>query len=214
MITNLTSNTTTLHNGINAIHAIGATGQPSGGSGTNVCQALKKANDVVFGPGHHTDANTLRFVVILTDGDNVYNATEVNQASPQSPEAPCRPANPATSDGDVTPNCRSDTQTQEAQLDSFAKNEANSLKSANVEIYVVAFSICGGIDTSLLTTPCTGIGSSGPSYPDSTQDHRLLKCIASSTPGTNDHYFETASASDLPGIFNSIAQAIAFRLVE
>jgi hypothetical protein len=42
----------------------------------------------------------------------------------------------------------------------------------------------------------------------------LLKCIASSTPGTNDHYYETSTSAELPAIFTAIAQAIAFRLIE
>jgi hypothetical protein len=88
---------------------------------------------------------------------------------------------------------------------------ANDLKAQGVEIYVVAFSVCGGIDTSVLANPCSGVGGGGS---DSTSDHRLLKCIASSSPDSNDHYYETATASQLPAIFQQIAQAIAFRLVE
>lgn len=214
MITNLTSSTSTLHTGINNIHAIGATGQPSGGSGTNICLTLKKGNDVLFGPGHHTEANTLRFLVVLSDGDNVYNAGEVNQSSPQSPDSPCRPSSPSTDDTDLSPNCRSDTMTQEGKVDTLSKNEANTLKAAGVEIYVVALSVCGGINTSVLANPCSGVGGTGSGNPDSTADHRLLKCIASSHAGTNDHYFETASASSLPSIFQQIAGQIAFRLIE
>jgi len=214
MIQNLSSSTSTLHTAINNVHAIGATGQPSGGSGTNFCLALKKGDDVIFGAGHHTNANTLRFLVILTDGDNVYNADEVNQSSPQSPDSPCRPSNPSTNDGDISPNCRSDTQTQEAKVDALTKTEADTLKAAGVEIFVVALSVCGGLDGSVLANPCSGIGNSGSGYPDSLQDHALLKCIASSHSGTNDHYFETTSASDLPDIFQQIAGQIAFRLIE
>ena len=214
MITNLTTSASTLHTGINNIHAIGATGQPSGGSGTNPCLALKKGNDVLFGPGHHTEANTLRFLVILSDGDSVYNAGEVNQSSPQSPDSPCRPSSPWTDDGDLSSGCRSNTQTQEAKIDTLAKNQADALKAAGVEIYVVALSVCGGINTSVLANPCSGVGGTGWGNPDSTADHRLLKCIASSHAGTNDHYFETASASSLPDIFQQIAGQIAFRLIE
>jgi hypothetical protein len=66
----------------------------------------------------------------------------------------------------------------------------------------------------VLSSPCSGIGGTGSSNPDGVADHRLLKCIASSAPGTNDHYYETATASELPEIFTSIAQSIAFRLIE
>jgi hypothetical protein len=211
MVQNLTSSASTLTSSINAIRAIGASGQPAGGSGTNVCLGLKKGQDVLFGPGHHTEPNTLRFLVILSDGDNVYNADEVNQSSPQSPDSPCRPSSPTTNDPDRSPNCRSDTQTQEAKVDTLTMDLANDLKAQGVEIYVVAFSVCGGIDTSVLANPCSGVGGGGS---DSTSDHRLLKCIASSSPDSNDHYYETATASQLPAIFQQIAQAIAFRLVE
>ncbi|HXH24863.1 MAG TPA: hypothetical protein VNI78_06410 [Vicinamibacterales bacterium] len=42
----------------------------------------------------------------------------------------------------------------------------------------------------------------------------MAKCIASSTPGTNDHFFRANTATELPGIFNQIAQQIAFRLIK
>lgn len=210
-IANLTSSASTLHTDINSIHAPGATGQPSGGSGTNVCLALKKGNDVIFGAGHHTQENTLRFLVVLTDGDNVYNATEANQTSPQSPDAPCRPSSPTTADPDLTSTCLASTQTQEGKVDTLTKTEADTLKAAGVEIYVVALSVCGGLDGSVLGTPCSGVGGSGS---DAVADHRLLKCIASSHTGTNDHFFETTSAGSLPSIFQQIAGQIAFRLIE
>ena len=212
-ITNLTSNAATLHNGINTIRAIGATGQPTGGSGTNICQALKKAQEVMFGAGSHTAPSTLRAIILLSDGDNVYNATEVNQNSPASPESPCRPTSPATSDGDVSANCRTNTQTQEAKVDMLSRDMATTLKFQDVEIFVVGLSPCGGSVNA--TTPsfgyCGGIGN-GDS--DSIADQRLLKCRASSTPGTNDHVYFVNTAAELPGVFETIAQTLAFRLIE
>ncbi|MEX2158994.1 MAG: VWA domain-containing protein [Dehalococcoidia bacterium] len=213
MVNNLSANSTALQAAIGNIYAIGGPGQPTGGSGTNPCLALKKANDIIFGPGQHTEANTLRFAVVLSDGDSVYNAGVANQSSPQSPDSPCRPSSPATSDGDLTGNCRSNTQTQEAKIDTLANNKATAMKAASVEIYVVALSVCGGLQPSGFCNTSI-IGQTGSSFPDSLADHNLVKCMASSTPGTNDHLFETTSAAALPGIFNQIAQAIAFRLTE
>ncbi|MEX1253830.1 MAG: VWA domain-containing protein [Dehalococcoidia bacterium] len=213
----LTNNQTTIINGISNIHAVGATGQPTGGSGTNICQALKKVQDTIFGAGSHTETNTLRFVVILSDGDSVYNATQVNQTSPQSPESPCRPTNPSTNDGDVSANCLNTTQTQEAKVDRLSKTQADNIRLQGVEIYVVAFSVCGGAGAHTGTCPTnssTVIGQTGSSFPDSLTDHVLLKCIASSKSGTNDHYFETSTASELPGIFEQIARSITYRLTE
>jgi|CXWL01.1.fsa_nt_gi Flp pilus assembly protein TadG len=214
MITSLSYDKPTLLTGIGTIRAIGATGQPPGGSGTNICQALKKAQSVIFGSGSHSASNTQRYVVMLTDGDNVYNATEVNQSSPQSPETPCRPTSPSTNQLDRSTNCLNNTQAQENQIDTLSYNMATTLKGQGVEIYVIAFSVCGGIESSATLCNTTGIGSTGTSHPDSIADHRLLKCIASSSPGTNDHFFETATASDLPGIFQTIANNISFRLIK
>jgi len=213
MITNLTGNATTIKAGINTIRAIGATGQPSGGSGTNICLALRKGESVLFGAGSHTEPNTLRSLVILSDGDNVYNATVVNQGSPQSPESPCRPSSPSTPDGDLSPNCRTDTQTQEGRVDTLSMAMATTLKAQGVEIYVVAFDMCGGLANATVasTSYCNNIGNGNA---DSTADQRLLKCIASSTAGTNNHFFNAPSAADLPQVFEDIANAIAFRLIE
>jgi hypothetical protein len=51
----------------------------------------------------------------------------------------------------------------------------------------------------------------GSNTHDDTANRNLLKCLASSKPGTNDHYFEVPHASDLPGIFQVIAWKIAGR---
>ncbi|MEX0751035.1 MAG: hypothetical protein WD359_09530 [Dehalococcoidia bacterium] len=41
-----------------------------------------------------------------------------------------------------------------------------------------------------------------------------MKCIASSTLNTNDHFYRVPTAEDLPAVFEDIAHAIAFRLIE
>jgi hypothetical protein len=213
MIRNLTSDTAALRTGIAAIRAIGADGQPPSGSGTNICQALKKAQSVLAGPGGHSSAETRRFVVILSDGDNTYNASVSNQGSPQSPEVPCRPSNASTSDGYLGPNCRSDTQSQEGKVDGLTYDLAETLKSQDIEVYVIAFGVCGGTESSGLCD-AGEIGHTGGAHPDSEADRNLLKCIASSAAGTNDHYFESPTAEDLPEVFGEVARALTLRLVE
>jgi len=52
------------------------------------------------------------------------------------------------------------------------------------------------------------------SSPTDSRDRNMNKCIASSTPGTNDHYFEAPAPEDIPAVFNAIASSIAFRLIE
>lgn len=88
-------------------------------------------------------------------------------------------------------------------------NMAQGMKAADIEIYVVGFGVCG-TNSSATCNP----GIVGTPLSDSVSDRNLLKCIASSRAGTNDHYFEAASSSELDAIFRKIASAIVTRLIE
>lgn len=97
-------------------------------------------------------------------------------------------------------------------MDTFTTTRATAVKALGAEIYTVGFGVCGTEDNSLPTTAyCNLIGNTDP---DTVGDQRSLKCIASSSAGTNDHYFRANAATDLPGIFQTIAQQIAFRLIK
>jgi Flp pilus assembly protein TadG len=200
-----------------------------GGTGTNVCGGLSRAYSVLTGVNSHAASNTQRIIVILTDGDNNYNSVSYVAGSPGSPVAACRPSttgcpvsptsncNPANSD----PNngCSIAAQPRERQLDTLTKTLSDTIKTAGAEIFVVGFGVCGSEDG---ITPKAANGTDTPSYcssiggtaSDNTADQRLLKCMASSTQGTNDHYFRATTASQLPTIFQQIAQQIAFRLIK
>jgi hypothetical protein len=199
MLVNLSSNQSSVLSQISGVLA-------QGGTGTNNCLGLYQADSILMGTGHHTEANTLRFIVILTDGDNTYNNNSYGNGAPPTT---CRPdTDPGSSDGDTSSSCTS-AQTRERELDNKTQSYANTLKAAGVEIYVVGFGVCG---TSSTTTCNTAL--IGNTDHDNTADRNLLKCIASSHTGTNDHYFETSSATELPGLFQTIAGQIAFRLIE
>lgn len=171
-----------------------------GGSGTNVCLGLHKSNEVIFGTNAHTEASTLRFVVLLSDGDNNYNSVSYGNGEP--PMA-CRPdTNPSSSSGGGS--CSSPV-TQERELDDKTYTMAQEMKAAGIEIYVVGFGVCGSSNSNACDT-----GMIGSSTHDNTADRNLLKCVASS----EDHYFEVPTAADLPDVFQQIAQNISFRLVE
>lgn len=178
-----------------------------GGTGTNVCLGLLRSNETLFGTNSQTESNTLRFIVILTDGDNTYNSTSYGDGQPP---ADCRPnTSPWNSDGDVSSSC-SGAQTRERELDVKTYDMSQDINNVDgVEIYVVGFGVCGTSNANMCNTGMIG----GTSH-DDTADRNLLKCIASSTASTNDHYFEVPTAEDLPSVFQQIAQAIAFRLVE
>jgi hypothetical protein len=83
------------------------------------------------------------------------------------------------------------------------------MKSQGVEFYIVAFGACGSSNSNLCEQ-----GLIGSAAHDDTADRNLLKCLASSSAGTNDHYYEVETAEELPAVFRTIAQQIAYRLIE
>ena len=195
----LSSNQGLVHGKIQDIRSLG-------GTGTNVCLGLLRSQEVLFGTNSHTEPNTLRFIVILTDGDNTYNRASYGNGAPP---LPCRPdTSPWRSDRYLDSACRG-AQTRERELDIKTKAMADAIKAQGVEIYVVGFGVCGSPNDDLCNPSLIGSNAH-----DNVADRNLLKCIASSSPGTNDHYFEVPSAQDLPNVFSQIAQEIAFRLVE
>ncbi len=212
----LTNSASTLITKINGMTA-------PGGSGTNVCLGLDQAASVLFGPGSHSASNTIRTIVILSDGDNTYN--NVSYVNGQAPPLACRPANSSSSDIYLSTGCSSvgggattsssagsTSDTHEKALDILTKSRADAIKALGVEIYVVGLGVCG-TDDGLLPTAgyCANIGNTSP---DTVADQRLLKCVASSSGGTNDHFFPATTATQLPAIFQQIAQNIAFRLIK
>ena len=209
-VTNLNSNFSTVSAGVNQIYAINGPGQPTSGSGTNQCLALKKAGETLFGSGSQTEPETRRYIILLTDGNNVYNATEVNQSSPESPESPCRPTSPATSDLSVSSSCRSATNTAQARkVDTLAYNMANTLKGQDAEIFVIGLMPCSTHNNNPCNTSIIGTALN-----DAGRNENLMKCMASSNAGTNDHYYYTTDAGQLDAIFTQIANQIAHRLIE
>lgn len=218
----LSTSAAAIHAKINGLAAAGA---------TNVCLGLYEGN-AMFGPGlgASTDKNAQRFVVILTDGDNFYQSSSYNLAQNAPPTA-CRPATSGPITCGISPpasfaSCNPATQTNpascgavephERQLDMMTKALAATVAprpvppfpAIHTEIYVIGFNVCGTNNTSQTATAsyCANIGNSDA---DSISDRRLLKCIASSTPGTNDHYLESPTPGELDGVFKAVAYEIA-----
>jgi hypothetical protein len=216
----LSTNATTIKSNINTIGT-------TSGSGTNVCSGLYKGNEVLFGTGSQTASNTKHYIILLSDGDNVYNDNNyATSPSPGSPVSDCRPNNdPDDDNGYTSGGCNSNTSTNDKALGTSSSNKgldrktyekAVAMKAAGVEIYVVGFGVCGSPPSGTVLCNSGNIGATGSSstFHDNTADRNLLKCIASSKSGTNDHYFEADAASQLPSIFTTIAQQIAHRLIE
>jgi hypothetical protein len=188
-IVGLTSDKAPLRAGIADLRA-------EGGSGTNVCWGMLKGQEIVSGQGAGA---TVKSIVILSDGDNTYNSIAYDAGS-NSPPSTCRPdTSPSQSDQYVDTQCR-DAQTRERELDVKTMALATALKKQGVDIYVVGYGVCGNPNGNLCNPSLIG----GTSH-DNTADRNLLKCIASSTTHTNDHYFEAPGPQAIPGIFENIA---------
>ncbi|MEX2245308.1 MAG: pilus assembly protein TadG-related protein [Dehalococcoidia bacterium] len=200
MIQDLTTSASALHTKVDATSA-------SGGTGTNVCLGLYEGQSMFNGANATPGATVVKSLVILTDGDNHYNSSSFGQGAPPSE---CRPGSPNSSDS--SSGC-SPSQSSERTLDTKTVALATALEAQGVQIYVVAFGACGTSNSSKPSDPgyCNGVGNNDH---DNAADRRLLKCIASSTDTTNDHYFEVPTATDLPAVFQTIAKQIGFRLTE
>jgi hypothetical protein len=223
---NLTTNTNVLLTAIGNMHADG--GYP----GTNICLGIEQGYAYLTGANSRPNAKKI-IVVAGTDGDNRYSDgaesnSSGNNPSPNGPNAPpvypptqwpnnngtptdpCRPTGPAlngTSYGalyDARIN----------NLDTRTMNVVNADKAATVEFFVGSYGTVGGPPTNALcNTALVGTGSGRDNNSD-TWDRNLLKCIASSSTGTNDHYFEATAPGDIITTMSQIQRSIAFRLVE
>ena len=132
-------------------------------------------------------------------------------------------------DGQNPVSCSEQPGARERQLDVETLNLANAIKAQNIEIFVVAFSACANNDGSTIYNASGNVscqsqanpvssppasGRIGDTTSEVTANTRLAKCIASSTPGTNAHFWYETNSANLPNIFTTIAAQIAHRLVE
>jgi hypothetical protein len=162
---------------------------------TNVCLGLWQSGEILDGPGQNTTPGAQRFIVLLTDGENSF------QNTPGLPDE-------CNADNDSGPDCAGGPD-EERELDRCTEDVADDLKAAGVEIYVIGLNVAGTDDGDVMSNAdCNNIGNGAD---DDVANRRLLKCIASSTGGTNDHYYETNNAIELGNIFQGVAYEIAGR---
>ncbi len=75
------------------------------------------------------------------------------------------------------------------KLNQYMLDEAKLAKEAGIEIFSIRFGDSDAVDVG------------------------LMKAIASSTPGTEDHYFDAPSAYDIDGVFKKIGRQLGWRLI-
>ena len=167
---------------------------------TNICTGVERGWQILDGPGKQTDPATRRVMVLFTDGDNNPVGRSASAWSTN-----CDPGASHSSQG-----CATTPTSVELALDTKLYRYVQDLKSTqNVEFYVVAFGVCGVIPANNETTYCDPAKVGAAGLADSVHDRNLVKCIASSSPGTNDHYLEAASAVDLVPLFQMIGADVS-----
>jgi Mg-chelatase subunit ChlD len=181
---------TTAHNLINAT-------QPNGG--TNLCSGLSEGLKILRGPGNQlANPTTKDVVVLLTDGDNEYDASTSTGL-----DAACVPTGALGND-----LCNSVRSGANRSLDLKTHQIARAMKANNTEIFIIQMysDSCAPPDAIYSASDCnSNVGNADPPLVASP---RLLQCMASSSPGTNDHYFKTNDATTLTSIMQVIAGMI------
>ncbi len=210
-IAGLTNSQTTVDGKINSLTA---------DWGTNICLGLYETNQTMLAVPL-SDPNTEQAVVLLSDGQNQYS-TDSYSLSLNAPPPECRPSDPSELNCghsgqpacDQTGNGCFSAQPHQRDLDRETNalvNGPGGLKARGIDVYVVGFGVCGNSTTDPHYNDLCNPSMIGTNTNDNSANRNLLKCLASSAPGTNDHYYEVPNASDLPNIFQAIAWAISGR---
>jgi Flp pilus assembly protein TadG len=189
--------------------------------GTNICTGLDQGSSILFGAGSQIGAK--KVIVLITDGDNRYSdgaeGGSTNRGNPipgvlptgtwSTSQGGANICKPGLVPGDGS-SYGSDYDSSINQMDTLTNSRASTLKSQGVEIYVVRFADPPGDSSAatLCNNALVGQGSSRDGAND-TWDRNLTRCIASSTSGTNDHYFYAPTPDQLPVIFSTISTQIA-----
>jgi Flp pilus assembly protein TadG len=161
---------------------------------TNVCEGLLEGRNILFGAGSRATPPAFKAIVLMTDGANTMATAVANNSE-------CEPGTYTTNINECPGN------SMVGSIGTKTYNLAQAIKAQGVEIFVVALGVCD-TKNSTLCNP-SQVGSWTGNYPSN-----LLKCVASSLPGSNDHYFETDDPAELTAIFTNIARLLALRIIE
>jgi Putative Flp pilus-assembly TadE/G-like len=195
-IVSLTSDATRLHNGINALTA-------PGGSGTNVCEGLKRTRTKLFESGV-ARPNASRFIIQLTDAENNFLKNDsdiVNWVS-----ADCKYTGSST-DSDVW---NRDLGVKTAALAAEIKNPTFAADGQSVGETVKIFVIMYGPNaTGTVPATCNTSDLSTGSPTSASYTKNLARCIASSA---GDVYL-APNASDISAAFQQIISRLPVLLL-
>jgi Flp pilus assembly protein TadG len=185
MIVSLTDNTTNLHGGINQL-----TGP--GGSGTNVCNGLKRARLNLFGPAART--NSTRYIILLTNSENDFIA------GLSGVDGACTSVQ--SNAGNVALGVK--TNDLATQIKNPTSDADGQVVGQRVKIFVIMY---GPNAIGSVPANCGPITGSSPT--DGAFTRNLSRCIASSA---GDVYF-APNASDITAAFQQIISRLPVLLI-
>jgi hypothetical protein len=160
----------------------------SGLSGTVISEGIKWGRHVLTPDTPFTEGgSTARFrkvMILLTDGDTEDGTCGAPyQCGPPFPCGNYR-YNAYNGMGVSNFNCNN-----YGCLDQAMLNEAQIAKDNNIEVFTIRYGVSDAVDI------------------------ELMKAVASSTEGTDDHYFDAPSTSDIGTVFDKIGRQLGYRLL-
>jgi hypothetical protein len=190
----LTSDNNKLHNAINALDG-------AGGSGTNVCEGLKKTREELF-QSRASNPTERRFIVLLTDADNNYNAPKAGSLV----SAACQPSESVKTPASQNRDLGSKTHTLAGAIKSGAAGDGQN--GELVTLFVILYGPAAKETFPTTCNPATiSDNKQDPHAPQYAKN--LALCIASSS----GEVFLAPSASDITEAFEKIISRLPVRLL-
>ena len=193
MIVELTNNTTNLHNGINALNA-------PGGSGTNVCNGLKRTRLKLFQSGL-ARPNALRFLVLLTDAENNFQT-----GLPAGSVDPACIPSPATATNAGNLNLGVKTNALATQIKDPTVTADGQSIGQTVKVFVIMY---GPNATGSVPANCNAGALTSGTVTSQSYTKNLARCIAS----TAGDVYLAPLATDISAAFQQIINRLPVLLL-
>ena len=193
MIVSLTNNSTSLHNGINALNA-------PGGSGTNVCNGLKRTRLKLFQPGVARPA-ALRFLILLTDSENNFQTG----LPAGTVDAACIPS-PATATNAGNLNLGVKTNNLATQIKNPTVAADGQAVGETVKVFVIMY---GPNATGTVPANCNASALTSGTVTSQSYTKNLTRCIAS----TAGDVYLAPNATDISAAFQQIINRLPVLLL-
>jgi hypothetical protein len=187
----LTNNKGQITDAINSMKAYGGSQGSSYASGTIIVGGIRWGRELLTPDWPYTQAGPQtqkrKILILLTDGHNEDGTCPGGgDSDPRTNDDSPYRRNAYYQMGDENCHCN-----DYGCLDQEMLSEAQRAKEEfGIEIFVIRY------------------GTSSTA-----SDIAIMKTVASSTPGTDDHYFDAPSNSDIPKVFEKIGRALGFRLL-